>query len=307
MIYLSKVVNIIDEDTDIKKVEEKFDSGCSILYVVDRAGKYIGCITRSELFTILQQKRLVVNHTSYKIQCGEDEKARAEKLFDAHRSVYNIPVVDEKGLLLYEYIRELVDENFDSVKYWEERYKEGGNSGGGSYSKLAEFKAEVLNDFIMKNSVNSVIEWGFGDGNQLNLLSVPSYTGYDVSETAYRMCKERFAHDKNKKFLHYDGTRMSDCKGIYDMAMSLDVLYHLVEDDKFNDYLYNLFNSSNKYVCIYASDYDEKQRVKHIKRRKFTEYVKNEFSEWEMILFVKNPYLYEMSNSNFYFYERICD
>ena len=33
-----------------------------------------------------------------------------------------------------------------SEKYWEKRYIAGGNSGAGSYGKLAEFKAEVLND-----------------------------------------------------------------------------------------------------------------------------------------------------------------
>ena len=162
----------------------------------------------------------------------------------------------------------------------------------------------MLNEFIEKNNIHSVIEWGFGDGNQLNLLKVPSYTGYDVSKTAYRMCIERLANDKSKEFLHYDGTRINEREGLYDMAISLDVLYHLTEEDKFSNYLYNLFSSSGRYVCIYASDYDEKQKVDHIKRRKFTEYVKNNFTEWEMILFIKNPYLYEASNSNFYFYEK---
>jgi hypothetical protein len=33
----------------------------------------------------------------------------------------------------------------DSVSYWETRYASGGNSGLGSYSKFAHFKADVLN------------------------------------------------------------------------------------------------------------------------------------------------------------------
>ena len=32
----------------------------------------------------------------------------------------------------------------DSAKYWEQRYRTGGNSGAGSYCRLAEFKAEVV-------------------------------------------------------------------------------------------------------------------------------------------------------------------
>ena len=35
--------------------------------------------------------------------------------------------------------------HFDSKKYWENRYKKGGNSGTGSYSNLAEWKAEIIN------------------------------------------------------------------------------------------------------------------------------------------------------------------
>ena len=37
---------------------------------------------------------------------------------------------------------------FDSSKYWEKRYLEGGNSGDGSYGYLAEFKVKIINDFI---------------------------------------------------------------------------------------------------------------------------------------------------------------
>ena len=37
---------------------------------------------------------------------------------------------------------------FNSSLFWENRYKKGGNSGSGSYNKMAEFKAKVINDFI---------------------------------------------------------------------------------------------------------------------------------------------------------------
>jgi hypothetical protein len=54
-----------------------------------------------------------------------------------------------------------------SAEYWKERYAAGGSSGAGSYNKLAEFKAEVINDFVVRNQVQTVIEYGCGDGNQL--------------------------------------------------------------------------------------------------------------------------------------------
>lgn len=303
-IIQNKKVSVIYEGTDIEEIENRFKQGECILYVKDKKGKYLGCITRKELVAGLKQKCLTVNYNSYKIMHEEGEERRAKEIFDIHNNIYNLPVIDKNGLLLYEYVREIDENSFDSTQYWENRYKTGGNSGDGSYDKLAEFKAMVVNDFIRKNSVKSVIEWGFGDGNQVDMLDVPMYTGYDVSETAREICLKRFWGDNKKQFVHYDGSRMNGFDEVYDMALSLDVLYHLVEDNKYEDYLYNLFYSSDKYVCIYSSNYEERQKAEHIKRRKFTDYIKEHFSQWEMILFVENPYLYIDSNSNFYFFKK---
>ena len=42
----------------------------------------------------------------------------------------------------------------DSKNYWEKRYLKGGDSGDGSYGKLAEFKAKIMNRFVKENSPN---------------------------------------------------------------------------------------------------------------------------------------------------------
>jgi hypothetical protein len=47
---------------------------------------------------------------------------------------------------------------------WEERYAVGGSSGVGSYGKFAEFKADA-------NKINTIIEFGCGDGNQPRLTT----------------------------------------------------------------------------------------------------------------------------------------
>ncbi len=303
-IILNDNLNMVYEDVDINEIEYKFHRGCGIFYVIDKEDKYIGCMTRKEITESIKTEALFVNCDSYKVVHGKEEQKQVEDIFREHDRIFNIPVIDENGRLLYEYVREFRNENFDSVQYWENRYKNGGNSGNGSYGDLAEFKAKVLNDFICNNHIDRVIEWGFGDGNQLGLLKIPSYTGYDVSQTACDMCQKLYSQDKNKEFRYYDGSKMSDFGEKYDMAISLDVLYHLTEDDKFDNYLYNLFCSSEKYVCIYSSDYREWQEVEHVKRRQFTEYVKERYPQWKMIRYVENPYLYYKSNSNFYFYEK---
>ena len=77
-----------------------------------------------------------------------------------------------------------------SSDYWRLRYERGGNSGAGSYNRLAEFKAEILNELVSEKSIKTVIEFGCGDGSQLQLAAYPRYLGFDVSAKAVAMCKD---------------------------------------------------------------------------------------------------------------------
>ena len=97
-----------------------------------------------------------------------------------------------------------------SKEYWEKLYSSGGTSGPGSYGKLAESKAGIINSFIKNNEINSVIDFGCGDGNQLSLFDFPSYIGLDVSSTAIKLCKKRFKDDKTKSFFLYDPERFEN-------------------------------------------------------------------------------------------------
>ncbi len=156
-----------------------------------------------------------------------------------------------------------------SSNYWEERYRKGGTSGTGSYGRIARFKAEVLNDFVSQNGITSVIEFGSGDGNQLALAEYPAYVGVDISETAVRACRERFAEDPSKSFVtvsRYDGQ-------VAELTLSLDVIYHLVEDETYETYMKSLFDASERFVIIYGSDKDLPGRWPHVRHRKFTDWV----------------------------------
>ena len=99
--------------------------------------------------------------------------------------------------------------DFKTREYWEKRYRDGGNSGAGSYGHLAEFKAQVINKFIEQHEIKSIIEWGCGDGNQLGMFECEKYTGYDVAETAIKMCREKYANDNKKQFIHYLGDKVT--------------------------------------------------------------------------------------------------
>ena len=189
-----------------------------------------------------------------------------------------------------------ISSNYEYVKsskdYWEKRYSSGGNSGSGSYNNLALFKASIINNFINKNKINSVIEWGSGDCNQLSFANYKKYIGYDVSKTAIKICLKKFNKDKTKTFIHMSDNFINDKKG--DLSISLDVIYDLLEDNVFNLYMKNLFNSSKKYVCIYSSNFDKKW-AKHVRHRKFTDWINKYISnEWKLKEYIPNKYPFDI-------------
>ena len=175
-----------------------------------------------------------------------------------------------------------------SERYWEQRYVSGGDSGPGSYGKFALFKAEMLNGFVAEHQVRSVIEFGCGDGNQLELATYPVYLGVDVSETAIARCRERFSADPTKTFQlaqDYDGRRA-------ELALSLDVIFHLVEDDVFARYMEALFQAATRFVIIYSSNRDEptSREAMHVRHRRFTSWVDDHLPGWTLMAHVPNRY-----------------
>ena len=151
-----------------------------------------------------------------------------------------------------------------SRRYWEDRYRAGGDSGGGSIGAPARYKADVLNTFVQEHALESIIEFGCGDGRQLDLAEYPAYIGVDVSEVAVSQCRARFSEDRTKRFLLLDDYRGEQAE----LALSLDVLYHLVEDDVYFDYLDRLFSAGSRFVVIYSTSTEDAPRTfRHVRHR----------------------------------------
>lgn len=174
----------------------------------------------------------------------------------------------------------------NSKKYWEERYKNEGTSGAGSYGRLAEFKASTINEFIKDYNIKTAIELGCGDGNQLSLINVDDYTGIDVSSTVVETCKKRFVSDPNKKF--YTTSEFKNQTA--ELLLSLDVIYHLVEDETYHNYMLQLFNLATWYVIIYSSNLNKAGTSDHVKHRCFTDWVSKNASNWHLQSYIKNKY-----------------
>jgi len=180
--------------------------------------------------------------------------------------------------------------SFDSVEYWRKRYATGGNSGAGSYGALADFKAASLNHFIESNDIESGIEYGSGDGNQLSLLKIKRYIGVDLSPDVIANLRNKFAGDASKTFVEYDPDRyVVDASTIADIALSMDVILHLTEDFRYEAYMRNLVASAKKYIGIFntATEKQLEKMAAHNRYRDHRIWLKanaSEFTEVEVNL-----------------------
>jgi len=183
-----------------------------------------------------------------------------------------------------------------SALYWERHYSRDGDSGSGSYGRSAEYKADFLNRFVKDNDIDSVIEFGCGDGNQAMKFDFPSYIGLDISSTAIQKCLEVCKDDRAKQFF-IPGKKTMGLKA--ELTISLDVIYHLIEQEVYENYMKHLFAAATKYVIIYGWDVESGKNF-HVKHRKFSEWIKDHVPDFELYNKIKNS-----TFSDFYIYQRI--
>jgi SAM-dependent methyltransferase len=197
-----------------------------------------------------------------------------------------------------------------SAAYWERRYRRGDTSGAGSYGANASAKAHVINDLIAGERIRTVVEFGCGDGNQASLINADRYVGLDVSATAVALCSQRFAGDLSKSFFRYDPDRFYDGAGVFaaELALSLEVIFHLVEDEAFERYMSHLFDAATRYVLILSTDHDE-YLARHVRHRTFTGWVDVRQPSWTLKQQTTTSRPYDETTgsgmfSSFYLYER---
>lgn len=193
--------------------------------------------------------------------------------------------------------RKKIKEFTTSPEYWEKRYRLGGTSGKGSYGDEAQYKADFITRFLAEHSINNIIDFGCGDGNNLSLIEYPNYLGIDVSNTAVKTCSKLFEKKPNYSFF-WDDTKDSrplleklhaaNISRDFDLAQSLDVIYHLVEDEIFGRYMADLFGASRQHVLIYSTDHEEPARA-HVRYRCISDYVTTTFPDYTLVATFPNP------------------
>lgn len=183
--------------------------------------------------------------------------------------------------------------------YWEGRYASGSDSGPGSRGATAAAKADYVNRVVAEYEVRSLVDWGCGDGAQAAQLDVEHYLGVDLSTTAIARC---LANLPERQFLRLDPTTSVQVSIVAEMALSMDVMFHLVTDDDFHAYLDRLFDSATRVVVVYSTDYDA-PAVGHMHRREFTPTVAARFPDWRLAAHTI-PATADPEEACFYVYER---
>lgn len=171
-----------------------------------------------------------------------------------------------------------------SDRYWEERYAAGGTSGPGSYGAAAKWKAQVVNDWVHELGATSVIDWGCGDGHQLTLADYPRYLGVDRSPSAVKRCISLFENDPTKSFMTYRADELHDPAGWLraDLALSMEVIFHLTEEETYVDYMDRLFNSARAFVVICSNDESGTEEGPTERHWRFTEWVETNAPQWTL-------------------------
>ena len=78
-----------------------------------------------------------------------------------------------------------------------------------------------------------------------------------------------------------------------DLSLSLDVIYHLIEDDIYDAYMKRLFSSSNKFVIVYSSNSNGDEyntTVPHIKHRRFTDWLEESSAPFKLVKHIPNKF-----------------
>lgn len=205
-----------------------------------------------------------------KIDSPERNAYRDKIMTNFNLSVIRIPMVTDHN---YEVL-------FDLQSYWEERYATGGNSGKGSYNEEAQVKAEYINKLIIDKHIQTIQEYGSGDGNNLLLYKgFKHYNGYDISKTSIEICKH------NKKINQKTCSFTSNVVTIdynADLALCLDVLFHQVEDRDYLSLLKLIFTANHSYILLYTTN-EEKLSAQHVRHRKTLEDVKRLYPDYTLI------------------------
>lgn len=170
-----------------------------------------------------------------------------------------------------------------NAEYWENRHvKRRGQikaEGRGSCGRLLIRKIQMVNQLLADTKAMSVLDLGCGTALVGRELNVKRYIGADVSPTALEGARTRLA-DLEDWELHVLNEHTPALHA--DVAISMDVIYHLLSDTDYTAYLSRMFRSARKEVGVYSTDHDSPAND-HVRHRNFSRDVAERFPDWVLV------------------------
>lgn len=161
--------------------------------------------------------------------------------------------------------------NEDRIKYWNDRYVDGGHSGNGSGGEELKFKIEQIWNYH-PIGVSSILDIGCGDmrtGEKLiAMFPYARYIGLDVSSEIIERAKTLPFSKERVFFRKIDDLEFRDKA---DLVLCLDVVFHQLDDAQYDLLLKQLKESYNKYLILteYSPAMIEHDSGKELKHRIF--------------------------------------
>lgn len=182
------------------------------------------------------------------------------------------------------------DPEFNTKKYWENRLTKDFSLAGVGFRRkgpafnywVYKIRVEKLEEAIRKFKIEAagrdILDIGTGTGFFIDFWkqkNPSTITGYDLTEISIKSLKDRYP-EANFELVDISDEKIRTEKK-YDIISIFDVLYHIVEDKKFEQALKNLAKLSKPGTILIITDLFGKSRVRimeHTNFRSYNEYQK---------------------------------
>ena len=147
--------------------------------------------------------------------------------------------------------------------YWDHRYSSGGTSGCGSVGKPKEWKWRIIEESVPNISGSKVLDVGCGDLSFWDGRDCDSYVGIDFSKTVIEKNK------KKRRKWHFIQANAEDFipRLEMDVVFCFDVLFHIMDTDRFRAILHNLCRYSGRFIFIHTwwnNPFDRRKRIEKL-------------------------------------------
>jgi len=197
-----------------------------------------------------------------------------------------------------------------SHQYWADRYLHTNfqnSSGNGRLKFRLSYKAKMLNKIFKTYEITKVADFGCGDGLLASKLKITKYYGIEINSEIVDNLKNKFL---GKNEFEFSTKFESQWRNKIDASISVDVIFHLIEEDVYQKYMNELFFADAKYVVIRAYNHKSQGtgRNSHILHREFLNTIKKYFPNYNLVN-VSSPrrrhiYLSDSDKNQFFVFKK---